>query len=177
MLSSRAISSEMMPSFRTRSAFPRTVSDREKPHFHRRQRIADLVGDAGRELPHGGQLLGNQELIAAALQSGTGVADVRHQVAEVIAHHPQFVFLGTLVGSLAIAAIQLRIGDHAAERKEHSIEEKPKQKAAQEERQRRWKCRPPRWSGPCGLLILSMISFLGIVIRFFIRVTPGRTSQ
>ena len=93
------------------------------------------MGDAGRKLPDGGQLLRNQELIAAALQSRTGVADVRHQVAKVIAHHPQFVFLGVLVGSVAIAAIQLRIGDHAAEWKEHSIEEEPKQKAAQEERQ------------------------------------------
>ena len=106
MLSSRAISSEMMPSFRPKSAFPRTASWIEKSHiFIAVSGLRISWATLAASLPDGGQLLGNQELIAAALQSRTGVADVRHQVAKVIAHHPQFVFLGTLVVSVAIAAI------------------------------------------------------------------------
>ena len=99
--------------------------DGKKPHLHRRERIADLVGEAGRQFADGGQLLGNQELIAAVLQSRAGVADVRHQLAKVIAHHPQFVLFGSLADGRVVPAVELRVGDHAAEWKEYAVEEEP----------------------------------------------------
>ena len=100
MLSSRAISSETMPSFRRRSAFPRTASWIEKSHiFIAVSGLRISWATLAASLPDGSQLFGDHELIAAPLQAGTGVADVRHQVAKMVAHHPQFVFLGRVVSA------------------------------------------------------------------------------
>ena len=70
----------------------------------------------------------------AALQSRTRVGHVRHQAAQLPAHQPQLVFLGCHT-PLAVAAEQLGVSHHAAQRAEHAVEEQPQQDSAQHHRE------------------------------------------